>query len=124
MSISILIVDDSVIMRNLVKRSLDMGAYETVLAENGEDALEKFEQNKIDLIITDINMPVMDGITLIEAVREKNRDIPIFALTSNSDEAMRNRGRDAGATGWVIKPFQPAQFLDLLKQIIEKYELE
>lgn len=124
MSISILVVDDSGIMRNMVKKALEMGGYTCTLAENGEDALENYERNKIDLIITDINMPIMDGITLIEAIRKKDKKIPIFALTSNSDEAMRNRGKEAGANGWVVKPFQPPQFLDLLKQVIEKFDLD
>jgi two-component system chemotaxis response regulator CheY len=116
----ILAVDDSQTMRDLVKETLEGAGYQVTLAENGQDGLEKFKQGKFDLIIADINMPVMDGITMIKKIREINSEIPIITLTTESEETKKQEGRKAGADGWIVKPFRPAQFLDIIKQILEE----
>lgn len=121
MQTTILIVDDSAIMRNLVRQTLSGGGYDVLVANDGAQGLEAWKSAKdlINLIITDINMPVMDGISLITEVRSVDQDLPILALTSEADVEMRNRGVEAGANGWIVKPFQGPQFLDIIRQILE-----
>jgi two-component system chemotaxis response regulator CheY len=116
----ILAVDDSQTMRDVVKETLESAGYQVTLAENGLDGLEKFKQGKFDLIIADINMPVMDGITMIKEIRKINTEVPIITLTTESEESKKQEGRNAGADGWIVKPFRPAQFLDIIKQILEE----
>lgn len=115
----ILAVDDSAIMRNLVRQALAAGGYIALLASDGRQGLDMFRDNQVDLVVTDINMPVMDGLELIREIRKINDAVPILALTSEADAEMRNRGVEAGANGWIIKPFQPAQFLDVLRQVLQ-----
>ncbi|MCS7205451.1 MAG: response regulator [Leptospiraceae bacterium] len=115
----ILAVDDSQTMRDLVKETLESVGYQVTVAENGLDGLEKFKKNKYDLVIADINMPVMDGITMIKEIRKIDKFIPIITLTTESEETKKQEGRAAGADGWIVKPFKPAQFLDIIKQILE-----
>lgn len=119
MNKTILAVDDSNTMRDLVKQVLDIGGYDSVLAVDGKDGLEKFRNGNISLVITDINMPVMDGLTFIEEIRKLNKDVPILTLTTESETDMIEKGHKVGANGWVVKPFRPAQFLDIIKQITE-----
>jgi two-component system chemotaxis response regulator CheY len=116
----ILAVDDSQTMRDIVKETLESAGYQVTVAENGLDGLEKFKQGKFDLIIADINMPVMDGITMIKEIRKINTEVPIITLTTESEESKKQEGRNAGADGWIVKPFRPAQFLDIIKQILEE----
>jgi two-component system chemotaxis response regulator CheY len=116
----ILAVDDSQTMRDVVKETLESAGYQVTVAENGLDGLEKFKQGKYDLIIADINMPVMDGITMIKEIRKINTEVPIITLTTESEESKKQEGRNAGADGWIVKPFRPAQFLDIIKQILEE----
>lgn len=116
---TVLAVDDSETMRQMVKMTLQTGNYQVVLANDGEEALSKFENTTgFDLVVTDINMPKLDGIGLIRAIRSFNKDVPIIALTTESEETMRKRGTDAGANGWMTKPFKPAQFMEVVKRII------
>jgi len=115
---NILAVDDSEPMRAIVSQALKSGGHEVTLAEEGEDALEKFKAAEFDLIITDINMPVMDGYAFVKAVRTINEEIPILALTTEGQESQRKAGEDAGVDGWIVKPFKPAQFLAIVKQIL------
>ena len=115
----ILAVDDSQTMRDVVKETLESAGYQVTVAENGQDGLEKFKQGKFDLIIADINMPIMDGITMIKEIRKLDSEIPIITLTTESEETKKQEGRQAGADGWIVKPFRPAQFLDIIKQILE-----
>jgi len=117
---NILAVDDSQTMRDVVKETLESAGYQVTVAENGLDGLEKFKQGKFDLIIADINMPVMDGITMIKEIRKINTEVPIITLTTESEESKKQEGRNAGADGWIVKPFRPAQFLDIIKQILEE----
>ncbi|GIX41165.1 MAG: response regulator [Leptospiraceae bacterium] len=115
----ILAVDDSQTMRDVVKETLESAGYQVTVAENGLDGLEKFKKNKFDLVIADINMPVMDGITMIKEIRKIDSEVPIITLTTESEESKKQEGREAGADGWIVKPFRPAQFLDIIKQILE-----
>jgi two-component system chemotaxis response regulator CheY len=115
----ILAVDDSEPMRQMVEQTLRSGGHETVLAVDGSDALTRFRAEQFDLIITDINMPVMDGYALTRAIREINQKIPILALTTEGEHAKRVSGQQAGVDGWIVKPFKPAQFLAIVKQILE-----
>ncbi len=115
---TILAVDDSETMQNMVRQVLEMGGYSVIIAVNGKDGLEKFKSNNVQAIVTDVNMPVMNGLALIEEVRRINREVPILTLTTESEEQMKKRGADAGANGWIVKPFRPAQFLDIVKQLV------
>lgn len=114
----ILAVDDSEPMRQLVSQTLKTGGHEVVLGVDGQNALEIFAAQGFDLIITDINMPGMDGIELVRKIRTQNSEIPVLALTTEGDEAFRRRGEDAGVDGWIVKPFKPAQFIAIVKQIL------
>lgn len=117
---TILAVDDSETMRQLVKMTLQAGNYQVVLASDGEEGLYKFINSTaaVDLVITDINMPKMDGIGLIREIRSRNSSVPILALTTESEDHMRKKGAEAGANGWMVKPFKPAQFIDIIRQIL------
>lgn len=118
MATTILAIDDSETMRDMVEQTLEMGDYNVVLAVDGQDGLDKFKSNKIDLIVTDINMPVMDGITFIREVRAIDKEVPILSLTTESEEEMKQKGSEAGANGWIVKPLHPAQLLDIIEQIL------
>lgn len=116
---TVLAVDDSETMRQMVKMTLQAGNYQVVLANDGEDGLSKFlSTSDVDLIITDINMPKMDGLGLIREIRSRNSTVPILALTTESEDGMRKKGAEAGANGWLVKPFKPAQFIDIVRQIL------
>lgn len=116
---TVLAVDDSETMRQMVKMTLQTGNYQVVLASDGEDALAKFNSTTpFDLVVTDINMPKLDGIGLIREIRLRNKDVPILALTTESEDSMRKKGADAGANGWMTKPFKPAQFMEVVSRII------
>jgi two-component system, chemotaxis family, chemotaxis protein CheY len=116
---TILAVDDSETMRQMVKMTLQAGNYQVVLASDGEEGLSKFlSSTAVDLVITDINMPKLDGIGLIKEIRSRNSSVPILALTTESEDTMRKKGAEAGANGWMVKPFKPAQFIDIVRQIL------
>lgn len=109
-------------MLNLVRQALALDGYTVYAGRNGEEGLALFQENPdINIVITDINMPVMGGIELIGKIREINKEIPVFALTSEADTDMREKGREAGANGWIVKPFQPPQFRDIIRQVIERF---
>jgi len=116
----ILIVDDAVSMRQMVSFTLKQGGYEVVEAEHGQDALNKLRSNTVDLIITDLNMPVMDGITLIRNVRKmpSMKSKPILMLTTEGLAAKKEQGKAAGATGWIVKPFATQQLLAVVKRVL------
>jgi two-component system chemotaxis response regulator CheY len=109
----VLIVDDSVSMRQMVGYTLRQGGYEVIEAEHGQDALNKLQASMVDLIITDLNMPVMDGITLIQSVRKQPamKSKPILMLTTEGLASKKEEGKAAGATGWLVKPFDPEKLL-------------
>ena len=117
MSKRILAVDDSKTIRDMISFTLSGGGYQVDLATDGNDAMGKL--NGVDLIITDINMPGMNGIELIKNVRGNpaHRSTPIIILTTESGESLKQEGRNAGATGWVVKPFVPEKLLKVVGKV-------
>ncbi|MET0366231.1 MAG: response regulator [Sphingobium sp.] len=115
----ILTVDDSRSMRALLRVALVERGYEVCEAEDGVEALEWLETNSADVIITDINMPRLDGFGLIERVRSSTRHIdrPILVLTTESSDEKKKRARDAGATGWIVKPFDPEKLAAAVRRV-------
>jgi two-component system, chemotaxis family, chemotaxis protein CheY len=116
----ILIVDDSITIRQLVSSTLTEAGFEVIQAQNGQDGVEKSAATTLDLIITDLNMPVMDGITLIKNVRNStsNRFVPILMLTTESQAEKKMEGKAAGATGWIVKPFDPPKLLAVISKVL------
>ena len=118
MSKLILIVDDSVSMRHLVAFALKDAGYEVISAENGKDALGKLNGIKVGMVITDLNMPEMSGVEFIKRLRStpRYRLTPIVMLTTESQEAEKREGEQAGASCWIVKPFTPDQLVDVVKK--------
>lgn len=116
----VLVVDDSVSMRQMVSFTLRQGGFDVIEAVHGQDALDKLQKLPVDLIITDLNMPVMDGITLIQHVRKQPamRSKPILMLTTEGLAAKKEQGKAAGATGWIIKPFDPEKLLVTIAKVL------
>ena len=116
----ILIVDDSETVRQVLKLALGNAGYQVVEAEDGFDALAKLSGAQIDMLITDLNMPNMDGLELIKKVRDegKHRFTPIVMLTTESSEEKKKAGREAGASGCIVKPFKPEQLLKVVKMVL------
>jgi two-component system, chemotaxis family, chemotaxis protein CheY len=117
---SILAVDDSASMRQMVAYTLKSAGYEVIEAVDGVDALEKAESRSIDLVLTDQNMPRMDGLGLTRALRgsQRHKATPILILTTESGDQMKQAGRAAGATGWLVKPFDPARLIEVIGKVI------
>ncbi|UCU98715.1 response regulator [Acidovorax radicis] len=117
---SILAVDDSPSMRKMVSFTLTGAGYNVVEAVDGQDALEKAETHNIDLVLADQNMPRLDGIGLTRKLREhpKFKTIPILILTTESSDQMKQAGRSAGATGWLVKPFDPNRLIEVIQKVI------
>ena len=117
---SILAVDDSASMRQMVTFTLRSSGYEVIEAVDGQDALDKVGHREVDLVLTDQNMPKMDGLTLIRNLRGQDRfkRIPILVLTTESSDEMKQAGRAAGATGWMVKPFDPARLLEVVGRVL------
>ena len=117
---SILAVDDSASMRQMVSFTLKCAGYNVVEAVDGQDALEKAATRDFDLVLTDQNMPRMDGIGLTKKLRDnpKFKVTPILILTTESSDQMKTAGRSAGATGWLVKPFDPAKLIEVIKKVI------
>lgn len=115
----VLTVDDSRTMREMVAFTLKGAGYEVVEAGDGQQALSVLAANKVDLIIADLNMPIMDGLTLIRRVRSSpaHRTLPILMLTTESDERKKAEGRSAGATGWIVKPFNPEKLISVVQKV-------
>jgi len=116
----IMIVDDSASMRMMVTFTLREGGYEVVEAVDGINAMEKLWREPIDMMITDVNMPNIDGIELVRKVREISpcRSIPIILLTTEFQETKKKEGKAAGATGWIVKPFRAEQLLSVVRKVI------
>ena len=113
-------VDDSASVRQMVSFTLREAGYEVIEACDGEDALKKIGGKNINLIVTDLNMPNMDGIELIRNIRQSavNKFVPIIMLTTESQNEKKLEGKSAGATGWIVKPFKPEQLLAVIKKVI------
>ena len=119
MSLTILTIDDSRTIRDLLKATLVSAGYNVIQAVDGQDGLDQLNGSSPQVIVTDINMPRMDGFTFIEAVRKdaRWRGIPILVLTTESDDAKKARARSAGATGWIVKPFNPTKLVDAVRRV-------
>ena len=119
MSKLILIVDDSASLRQVVAIALKGAGYEVLEAVDGKDGLVKLDGRKVNLIISDVNMPVMDGITFVKEVKKlaTHRFTPIIMLTTESDESKKREGQAAGAKAWVVKPFKPEQMLGAVQRL-------
>jgi two-component system chemotaxis response regulator CheY len=119
MTLQILAIDDSRTMRNLLDAALSRAGYTVELAEDGADGLRRFEASDPDVIVTDINMPNLDGYGFIEAARalERSRIVPILVLTTESAPEMRARARNAGATGWIVKPFDEEKLVWAIERV-------
>jgi two-component system chemotaxis response regulator CheY len=120
MSKTILAVDDSPSIRNMVAFTLKSAGYDVVEAVDGQDGLDKAKAKKVSLILTDQNMPRMDGLTLVKNLRAMPdyKSAPILILTTESSDDMKAKGRAAGATGWLVKPFDPPKLLEVVKKVI------
>lgn len=118
---SILTVDDSPSMREMVAYTLASAGHCVTEAKDGVEALELARKNQFNLVITDINMPNMDGLTLTRELRalSKYKYTPILTLTTESSAEKRQEGRKAGATGWLVKPFNPDQLLNTIRKVIK-----
>jgi len=117
---SILAVDDSASMRQMVAFTLKGAGYNVIEAADGQEALDKARAENIDLVLTDQNMPRMDGITLVQNLRglAAYATTPILILTTESGADMKAKGKAAGATGWLVKPFDPGKLLDVVRKVI------
>lgn len=116
----ILAVDDSKTMREMVSCTLKNAGFDMIEAIDGLDALRVLEEDpKVDLIITDLNMPHMDGFGLIDALRANPlyKYVPILILTTESDAQKKERGKTAGATGWIVKPFSPEKLVQVVNKV-------
>ena len=120
MSKVIMTADDSSSVRQMVGFTLKQAGYEVIEAVDGENAVAKAADRKIDMLITDLNMPRLDGIGLIKQIRANPlyKFIPIIMLTTESQPEMKQKGKAAGATGWIVKPFKPEQLLGIVKKVL------
>ena len=120
MAKTILVVDDSSSMRQVVGMALKSGGYEVIEAGDGKDALTKLSGQKIHLVISDVNMPNMDGITFVQELKKiaAYKFTPVIMLTTEAGEAKKKEGQAAGVRAWVVKPFQPAQLLLAVSKLV------
>jgi two-component system, chemotaxis family, chemotaxis protein CheY len=120
MSMKVLVIDDSVTIRQMVTFTLTEAGFEPIESTNGQEGLEQLKGHPVDLIITDLNMPVMDGLTFIRAARsiEDYKFTPILVLTTESQEEVKTKGKAAGATGWLVKPFNPETLLRVIAKVV------
>lgn len=119
MSRRILVVDDSPTLRRLAASTLRAAGYEVIEAEHGQAGLERLGETKIHAVVTDLNMPIMDGLTLTERVRTNpdTADTPVLMVTTESSPEMREKGRLVGATGWITKPYSPERLVMSVRRI-------
>ncbi len=119
MAKTIMIVDDSASMRRVVGIALKGAGYDVLEGVDGRDALSKLTGQKVHLIISDVNMPVMDGITFLKNVKQMPayKFTPVIMLTTESEESKKREGQSAGARAWVVKPFQPERLVDAVQRL-------
>jgi two-component system, chemotaxis family, chemotaxis protein CheY len=117
---TILTADDTATMRQMISFTLGSAGHEVIQANDGAEALAIARTRKFDLVIADVNMPNMDGISLVKSLRDlpDYKFTPILMLTTESQEQRRQAGRTAGATGWIVKPFNPEQLLTVVKKVV------
>lgn len=120
MAKTILIVDDSVSLRQVVKIALMDAGYEVIEAGNGQEGLQRLDGRKIHLIVSDVNMPIMDGITFVKNVKQhaSYKFTPVIMLTTETGDDKKKAGQEAGAKAWVVKPFQPPILLAAISKLI------
>lgn len=116
----IMTVEDSTSLREMIAFVLSEQGYEVIEAKDGQDALAKLNGSKVDMVITDLNMPVMNGIELTRSLRAapSYRFTPIVFLTTESQVQKREAAKEAGATGWIVKPFKPEQLIKVVKKVL------
>jgi two-component system chemotaxis response regulator CheY len=115
----VMTVDDSKTMRDMVTFTLSSAGFQVTAVADGQQALKMLATHPVDVVITDLNMPVMDGVALIRALRAdpKWRAVPILMLTTESGSDKKSEGRSAGATGWIVKPFNPEKLVDIVNRV-------
>lgn len=120
MSKTALVIDDSLTFRQMVSMALTDAQFTVIEASNGQEALDKLTGKKVDIIISDVNMPVMDGITFVKNARARpgTKTTPILMLTTESQTEVKQQGKAAGATGWIVKPFNAAQLLKVVSDLL------
>lgn len=117
---TVLAIDDSASIRQMVSFTLKSSGYSVIEAVDGVDGLDKARNKTVNLVLTDQNMPRMDGLTLIKSLRSMPQyaKTPILMLTTESSDAMKAQGRAAGATGWLVKPFDPQKLIEVVRKVI------
>lgn len=120
MTKSALVVDDSTSMRQMISFTLKEAGFNVIQGENGQDALKNVAGKSVDVVVTDLNMPVMDGMTLIRELRGQPefKFTPILMLTTESQATKKQEGKAAGATGWIVKPFVPEQLMQVINKVV------
>jgi two-component system chemotaxis response regulator CheY len=120
MNKTIMTVDDSASVRQMVGFTLREAGYDVIEACDGKDALSKIQGANLNLVVTDLNMPNMDGIELIKSLRSNpaHKFVPIIMLTTESQNEKKMEGKNAGATGWIVKPFKPEQLVAVIKKVL------
>ena len=118
-NLKVLAIDDSRTMRNLVRATLEGAGFDVETAEDGEVGVASVSDADPDVIITDIDMPNLDGFGVITAVRQmpQYRSVPILVLTTESDHSLKVRARDSGATGWIVKPFEDSKLIAAIRRV-------
>jgi two-component system chemotaxis response regulator CheY len=121
MAKTILFVEDSTSVRQVMKSTLTREGYDVVVACDGQDAMTKLDGSKIHLIISDVNMPNMDGLTFVKSARQipSYKFTPVIMLTTETQQEKMNEGKAAGVKAWIVKPFQPPQLLAAISQLIQ-----
>jgi two-component system chemotaxis response regulator CheY len=117
---TILVVDDSKLVRSMVRGALEADHHQVRDVPDAKSAIEELDRAPADLVITDVNMPEVDGLSLVRLLRQRPRErfIPILVLTTESAETMKQQGREAGATGWLVKPFDPARLREVVLRVL------
>ena len=120
MSKTVLVVDDSTSVRQVVSMTLKSQGFAIIEGCDGQDALNKLDGRKVHLIVSDLNMPVMDGLTFVKEVKKKTdyRFVPIIMLTTESDSGLKAQGQAAGLKAWMLKPFRPEQLIDAVSKLV------
>jgi two-component system, chemotaxis family, chemotaxis protein CheY len=120
MAKTVLAIDDSPSIRQMVAFTLKNSGYDVVEAVDGMDGLDKAKSKAVNLVLTDQNMPRMDGLTLIKTLRgmPSYKTVPILMLTTEASDTMKQQGRAVGATGWLVKPFDPQKLVEVVKKVI------
>ncbi len=119
MTIKVLAIDDSRTIRSLMRKVMEEAGFNCVCAEDGVDGVTRFAEESPDIVITDINMPNMDGFGVISSIRSGtvNRMVPILVLTTESADHLKAKARDAGATGWIVKPFDDETMVSIVRRV-------